>query len=264
MSAPFDIVVDASTPIAAAAIHDGHALRPEVARAIALDDAARRREEDPHTARWAAVAGTRLVGRRSRFEVDLNRPRDRAVYRVPDDAWGLDVWRAPPDDALVAGSLAVYDAFHAAAERALGELRDRWGRFVVLDLHSYNHRRDGADAPPADPAANPEVNVGTGTMDRARWGPLVDRFCDDLRRAGVDGRPLDVRENVKFRGGHFGAWVHGRFPESGCALAVEFRKDFMDEWTGAPDEARIAAVGQALAATLPGLRASLDALGPPR
>ena len=31
--------------------------------------------------------------RRSRFEVDLNRPREEAVYRVPEDCWGLDVWR---------------------------------------------------------------------------------------------------------------------------------------------------------------------------
>ena len=30
---------------------------------------------------------------RSRFEADLNRPRDRAVYLTPADAWGHQVWR---------------------------------------------------------------------------------------------------------------------------------------------------------------------------
>jgi N-formylglutamate amidohydrolase len=224
---------------------------------MALDAATRRREEDPFTARWTSVCGTRLVGCRSRFEVDLNRPRDRAVYRTPDDAWGLRVWREAPSAGLVAGSLAVYDAFHAAAADALAALRDRWGRFVVLDLHTYNHRRDGADAPPADPAGNPEVNVGTGSMDRARWAPVVERFVADLRGVDFLGRSLDVRENVRFRGGHFSQWVHERFPESGCALAIEFKKFFMDEWTGAPDAAQLAAIERALAATLPGLVAAL-------
>jgi cardiolipin synthase A/B len=46
---------------------------------------------DPFTAQLARVAPTRLIALRSRFEVDLNRPRERAVYRGPADAWGLEV-----------------------------------------------------------------------------------------------------------------------------------------------------------------------------
>ena len=71
-------------PIVATAIHDGHAVRPEVAELLALDSATRLREEDPFTGRLAAVAPTYLVALRSRFEIDLNRPRDQAVYRVCD------------------------------------------------------------------------------------------------------------------------------------------------------------------------------------
>ncbi len=66
--------------------------------------------------------------------------------------------------------------------------------------------------PPADEAENPQVNVGTGTMDRARWAPVVDRFIADLRAYDFPGGRLDVRENVKFRGGHFSRWVHETFP----------------------------------------------------
>jgi hypothetical protein len=41
-----------------------------------------------------------MITHRSRFEVDLNRPRREAVYRIPEDAWGLDIWRDEvlPDD----------------------------------------------------------------------------------------------------------------------------------------------------------------------
>ena len=260
MTPAFVVERSDEAPIAVAAIHDGHALRPEVAAAIALSDAERLREEDPFTARWTRLAPTRLIGRRSRFEVDLNRPRELAIYRVPDDAWGLTVWREPPPASLLRESLAIYDAFYAAAYEALSALRDRFGRFVVLDLHSYNHRRAGAHGPLADPATHPEVNVGTGIMDRSRWAPVVDRFLGDLGQANALGRPLDVRENVRFHGGHFANWVHRRFPESGCALAVEVRKFFMDEWTGRPDDEQIEAIGRALASTVPGLHASLRAV----
>jgi len=70
-------------PLIATAIHDGHALRDDIMRYMALSDAERLREEDPFTGRWTQLAPTRVVGTRSRFEVDLNRPREQAVYRTP-------------------------------------------------------------------------------------------------------------------------------------------------------------------------------------
>lgn len=244
-------------PIVATAIHDGHAVRPEVEAFFAIDEATRLREEDPFTGRVAMVAPTSLVALRSRFEIDLNRPRDRAVYRSLQDAFGLGVWREPPPDEVVARSLEEYDEFYRALEVVLRERERRHGRFVVLDIHSYNHRRRGPHAPPDDPALNPEINVGTGTVDRARWGPLVDRFCVDLRAGGPAGRELDVRENVRFRGAAMSAWIHRTFPESGCALALELKKTFMDEWTGEVDHVHLSALCRALASTFPGLVESL-------
>jgi N-formylglutamate deformylase len=248
-------------PVAAAAIHDGHALRADVRAAMALGDEERLREEDPFTALWAEVVETRLIGLRSRFEVDLNRPRERAVYQEPEDAWGLDVWRETPSPPMVAASLAQYDAFYAAAGEAFAHMRKRWGRFVVLDLHSYNHRRDGPTAPPADPATHPEVNIGTSNMDRRRWAPVVDRAIAHLRTVGFMGRTLDVRENVKFQGGHFPKWIHDAFPAHACAIAIEFRKSFMDEWTGTPDMTHVQAIRHVLACLVPELDRALQDMG---
>jgi len=250
-------LVDGEGPLVAAAIHDGHALRDEVATLMTLDDGGRLREEDPYTSLWTEVAPIRVVGLRSRFEVDLNRPRERAVYREPGDAWGLDIWESSPPDELVQRSLAEYDAFYSFMHGLLERTREKNGCFLVYDLHSYNHRRDGPDRLPADPAENPQVNVGTGTMDRERWGPIVDRFMGELRAHPFPGGPLDVRENVKFRGGNFARWVHQTFPADGCVLAIEFKKFFMDEWTGQPDQNTIAAIRDALAATTAGVRAEL-------
>jgi hypothetical protein len=247
-----------NTPLVAAAIHNGHAVRKEVANLLALDENSRLREEDPFTARWVTIADTQIVGLRSRFEVDLNRPREKAIYLTPKDAWGLPVWQRPPNAQILVRSLAQYDTFYAEVQKQFTDLAERFGRFVVFDLHSYNHRRAGPAGPPADPAGNPEVNLGTGTLDRERWGPLIDRFLADLRAFDFLGRRLDVRENVKFRGGQFSRWTHQTFPQSGCVLAIEFKKFFMDEWTGEPDELQLETIRQALQTTVPGVLEILE------
>ena len=133
---------------------------------------------------------------------------------------------------------------------------------MVLDMHSYNHRRDGQHAPPSPVVDNPEVNIGTGWLDRDRWGHVVDRFIEDLRRRVVADHHLDVRENVRFR---------GRPPDaSGCTSAttawgagspIELKKVFMDEWTGVADEDHLRQLTRAFADAVPVLLGEL-ACGP--
>jgi N-formylglutamate amidohydrolase len=238
-----------NSPIVAVAVHDGHWIRPELLGKVALGERDRLREEDPFTARWLGLSDTRIRVRRSRFEVDLNRPRAGAVYRTPSDAWGLSVWREALTPAELRASLAIYDAFYAALGELLTDVCQRHGGFVVYDLHSYNHRRGGPGGPAALQELTPEINVGTGSLDRSRWGHVAEGFIDRLRRYPFRGRHLDVRENVNFRGGELSRWVHRNFGESGCALAIEVKKFFMDEWTGEVDEALLAEVGAALAST---------------
>jgi N-formylglutamate amidohydrolase len=246
----------AGLPVLATAVHAGHELRPEVADRIALDEEARRREEDPCTDRIAHAAATTFVATRSRFEVDLNRTREAAVYERPEDAWGLRVWSAPQPDEVVERSRELHDEFYAALAETLDALQAS-GPFVVLDVHSYNHRR-GDQREPGPVEENPEINVGTRSLDRDRWAGLLERFMSDLSLTEVAGHRLDVRENVRFRGGHLSDWVNEQYRGSGCALAIECKKTFMDEWTGQVDLAHVDALGAALASSVPGLVAALD------
>jgi len=254
-------IIPGSGPIVATAIHNGHQVRPDAADLMLISEEERLREEDPFTAKWTAIADSQVIGFISRFEVDLNRPREKAVYIKPQDAWGLHIWKEEPGEKIIAASLAAYDAFYQETYRLLHSLQQRFGKFVVLDLHSYNHRREGAENLAADPHANPEVNIGTGTMARSRWAPLVERFVSDLGSYDYRSRRLDVRENIKFRGGQFSRWIHKTFPESACSLAIEFKKFFMDEWTGIADQADVEEIGLALLSTLPGIREMLKELG---
>lgn len=242
------IVRDHATAVITTALHAGHELRPDVAEICALDEATRLREEDPYTDEISDIGLSRLVARASRFQVDLNRARDEAVYAGPDQAWGLDVWHRPLPAEIVEESRREHDAFYEAAARLLDAAVMRHGGFVVLDVHSYNHRRSGPDAPPAPSLTDPEVNLGTGSLRRDAFGDVACTFVEVLAEQGYD-----VRENVKFRGGHFAQWVNERYDLVGCALAIEFKKTFMDEWTGIADRTRLACARDALALAARGI-----------
>lgn len=246
-------------PVVAVALHDGHDVREEVAALFAIAEADRWREEDPFTRAWTTVGDTQIVVRRSRFEYDLNRHRDKAIYLKPEEAWGLDIWRQKPTPEIVARSLAEYDDFYATVGQIFAELEQRYGRFVVFDLHTYNHRRMGPQALPADPKYNPEINIGTGKINRNRWASVLDQFKSDLQKFDFLGRRLDVRENINFRGGYFPYWVSQTFPDSACVLSLEVKKFFMDEWTNELNLTQLDAIRRAIQSTIPGI---LEALQP--
>ncbi len=247
-------------PVVATAIHAGHEVRRDLLPLLAIDESTRAREEDPYTDALLKVVPSWIAFRRSRFEVDLNRPREEAVYLAPEMAWGLQVWKKPLDETEIERSLEEYDRFYDELYQLLKKVERRHKCFVVFDLHSYNYRRRGPHEPPEDPARNPDVNVGTGSIDRERCGPVVERFINDLRNYDFLGHHLDVRENVKFKGRQLAQWIHEKFPDSACVLAIEFKKFFMDEWTGVADIDQVEEIRKALHATLPGMLEVLQAI----
>lgn len=249
-------VVAGDGPVIATAIHDGHAMRDSLQPWLAIGEEVRRREEDPMTGVLAEVGDVRIRVNTSRFEADLNRPRDKAVAREPAEVWGLQPWRGELPQAEIKRSLAYYDRFYALATRLIEERLQRWGSVLLVDIHSYNHRRDGADAPPAPQRDNPDIELGVTTLDPARWGSVKTRFADVLRDIRIDGRPADVRENVRFpTGGHFPEWVYATWGERVCTISPEFKKVYMDEWTARVDIA-------VLEAFRAGLRRAVDAVRP--
>ena len=253
MTTPLWSITTGDDAIVATAIHAGHSMRPDVQALTKLTHAERLREEDPFTDLWVDVAANSIVVDVSRFEVDLNRPRDKAVYVRPEDAWGLDLWKSEPSAEIIAGSLEIYDRFYAE----LGELCDRvvatHGHVVVLDIHSYNQRRGGPDAPVDDPELNPEINLGTDTIAPS-WSPVVAAFSATMAELPFYDDTLDVRANVKFKGGQMTRWVNERYNDSGCSIAVEMKKIFMDEWTGELDEGIAASIGTILRAATESIR----------
>lgn len=251
MKTPFFEIKHGNSPIVAAAIHNGHQISPYIEDIIALNDKERLREEDPYTSGWTSITDTAIVGNYSRFEVDLNRRKDKAVYQKPEDAWGLQVWKRPLPSDISEKGYTNYDKFYAEVKTALDKVFHKHQFFIVYDLHTYNYMRQGPDATPADPAENPEVNIGTGNLDRRVWGPVVDTLMKELRKFDFNGRHLDVRENVKFKGGYFSEWIFNEYANAACPIAIEFKKFFMNEWDGEADREQLKLIKEALEATVP-------------
>ena len=231
-------------PVMATAIHHGHELRPEIAREMAIADPDRLREEDPFTGDAVSGVPFHIVVHRSRFEFDLNRASDSAIYRTPEQSWGLRVWKSEQlEDSLVRASLAIHAEYYRMLGSLLDRLASRHWRFVVIDTHSYNHRRNGPESAPTPQQDAPDINIGTFSMPREEWGFLIDPLMEAMRGFDFNGRRLDVRENVAFQGrGEQTRFVHQHYPGRGCAIALEVKKFFMDEWTGQPYPDELAAL----------------------
>lgn len=251
-----------ASPVVGTAIHDGHALPPGFAEVMAVGDEARLREEDPHTEFFIRDLPNRIVVHHSRFAVDLNRARDLAMYLTREQSWGVQVFLQAPPDEVIRQAMRLHDGYYRELRAFLRRLEQRYGRFVVLDVHSYNHRRDGPDAPAASDELAPQINIGTFSMDRRRWAHVVDPLLEHLRAAEFRGQKMDVRENIAFQGrGEQTRFIHHEFPTSGCAIAIEFKKIFMNEWTGEVDPEALDALRAMVRSSLPLLEDILRSSG---
>lgn len=242
-----------SSPVITAAIHDGHDIRKELRPYLNLTEHDRMRQEDPYTGYLADISDSHIIVHTSRFEVDLNRTREKAVYRNPEDAWGMSVWKWDLPGEQIKKSLGIYDEFYKNVRSLIHHAIDRYGYFIILDLHSYNYRTENAYA--GYPSVlNPEVNLGTAFMTPA-WRTIAQIFTQSFSRHLVAGHHPEIREDIKSKGGEFSRWVNRNFGDFGCSLSVELKKNFMDEWTGRGDIYHLNEIKEALQATIPELLA---------
>jgi N-formylglutamate deformylase len=212
-------------------IHSGHRIRPQLLPYLKLSESERLLEEDPFTDEWVKISDNSIRVLPSRFEVDINRPRNKSIYMCPQDAWGLEVWTEKLPDEIVEKSLQVYDEIYTQFANYFDDLLAVHKYLIIYDLHTYNHRREGFDKY-ANPKENPEINIGTGNLNRGIWSGVVDDLIESINSYNFEGRYLSVGENIKFRGGHFGSWLVARYQDLVCPISIEVKKFFMNEWTG--------------------------------
>jgi N-formylglutamate deformylase len=232
MNSYWTYTIKNSSPILALSLHSGHQIPQWLENSMAITSDEMLREEDPFTDIFASVFDSHILCTLSRFALDLNRPIEKAVYLTPDMAWGLNVFNETPEQEKLKKLREIHTVFYDFVTELIQRMIEMHGVLVVLDIHSYNHRRKGPDAPVDNPADSPDINIGTATRKTNRWDDLIQSFMMSLGKSEIEGRLLDVRENVKFKGGYFAEYIHERFTDSVCVLSLEYKKTFMDEWSG--------------------------------
>lgn len=214
------------------AIHDGHHIHDTLLPSLQLDEAGRLREEDPYTGSMAELPINQFIANTSRFQLDINRKLQDAIYLRPEQAWGLQVWKEQPTAPLLAQLQQDYQDLYRQIDTWIQATIDKHGYFIVFDLHSYNAKRQGPDEV-VDTEANPQINLGTH-YNLPKWRPVIEQFMRSMGSQQILDQDIDIRENIKFKGGQLAQHLIGKYGQQGCVLSVEFRKDFMDEWTGIP------------------------------
>ena len=218
------------TMLIGVAPHWSHRIREDVAPKLAIDPTERLYEEDPHTERFLAPFATVLAPNQSRYEVDVNRPPDRALYVEPERAWGERVWAEPLDRYERERSLELWYEFHRFVDAAVEDAIERFGRALLFDLHSFNARPDAGPEQGEEP---PVINLGTAHLRTDEEGEaILDRIRGRLRGFTVAGETCSFGENAVFYGGYINRRLSRSHGPRCLTVSVEFRKVFMDERTG--------------------------------
>jgi hypothetical protein len=246
-------------PVITTAIHAGHSISREMLPWLEIGERDRLREEDPMTDYFLGVGDSMLRANQSRFECDFNRPREKAVSTDPEDQWGLKIWNSALPDEQIEKSMRLHDEFYAMIRNHCDAMIARFGRILLLDIHSYNHRRDGASAAAAPLAENPDIDLGATTMNHDVYGDLLARFAEELRSVPVCGQPPRVGVNIRWKdGGNFPEWLHSIYGDDACVITLEYKKSFMDEWTGQANILALQHLREGLARAVEHARQCLD------
>jgi hypothetical protein len=215
----FTLKIDKYVPYACGAVHDGHQFRRELWDNCLHTSYERWFEEDPCTKEFVKSHPIVIAGCDSRFEYDLNRDPDNAIY---EDAWGKKLWKEPLSDEMKAKSLAKHNAFYSVVYALIAKLEQKFGTIVVYDMHSYNWRRWDREVP--------VINLGTSNIDNGRFGPSVEEWRQSLSELEL---PYDIKatSNINdtfFGNGYFLKYITETFKNT-LVLATEFKKIYCDE-----------------------------------
>jgi len=216
------------------ALHAGNRVRSEMEEIMEVSREERFREEDPYTDRFVKDFPMQLIALDSRFEYDLNREMESAIYPFHKRKWGLQIWKRPltPDERKK--TLLKYREFHALLDMVINFILESCRMAILFDVHSFCYQRERRQEWWKD--EHPEVNLGTRSINRDYFAPRIEAFLEHISRTRVDGHRIRVAENAVFPGGYLTRKFARSHEKEVLVLAIEYKKIFMDEHTGQLEE----------------------------
>jgi hypothetical protein len=216
----FSLKISSYVHYVCAAIHDGHQFRKELWDKCLHSAYDRWYEEDPATKQMIASHPIVIAGRDSRFEYDLNRFPEEAVFET---AWGKKLWKTPLSAGEKQLSLKKHAAFYKVVKCLIEKLESLHGSCIVYDMHSYNWQRWDREVP--------TWNLGTKNIDGDRFGDLVEQWRHLLSTISFPYqiKPTADINNTFYGNGYFLRYITDNF-ENTLVLATEIAKVYCEEY----------------------------------
>ena len=215
----FTIKIDKYVHYACGAVHDGHQFRKELWDNCLHTAYERWFEEDPETKEMVKTHPIVIAGCDSRFEYDLNRAPDNAIY---EDAWGKQLWKKPLSKKMYDKSMQKHANFYKVVHALISKLEEKFGVCIVYDMHSYNWKRWTREVP--------TWNLGTSNVNNKRFGKEIESWRAILEKTPMpNGIVSTSKINDTFKGnGYFLKYITQNFNNT-LVLATEIAKVYCDE-----------------------------------
>jgi hypothetical protein len=218
----FTLKISEYAPYICGAVHDGHQFRKSLWENCLHTEYDRWYEEDPFTKEMIQSHPIVIAGCDSRFEYDLNRAPETAIYI---DAWGKTLWKSPLTEEEYNLSLQKHVGFYKVVQALIEKVESIYGKAIVFDMHSYNWKRWEREVP--------TWNLGTSNIDNDRFGVIANSWSNKLGSMQLpNGIKSTSKINDTFQGnGYFLKYISQNFNET-LVLATEIAKVYCDEYTG--------------------------------
>lgn len=215
----FTLKIEEYVPYVCGAVHDGHQFRKTLWDDCLHSEYDRWYEEDPCTKQFVNTHPIVIAGRDSRFEYDLNRDPENAIY---EDAWGKKLWKNKLSNSEKEISLKKHENFYKVVYTLINKLESIFNAVVVYDMHSYNWKRWEREVP--------VINLGTKNIDTERFSETVENWRQSLGQLKLPyGIESTSKINDTFEGnGYFLKFITKNFNNT-LVLATEFKKIYCDE-----------------------------------
>ncbi|MEW7292004.1 N-formylglutamate amidohydrolase [Aquimarina sp. 2304DJ70-9] len=215
----FTLKIDSYAHYICGAVHDGHQFRKELWDNCLHTEYDRWYEEDPATRQMVEHHPIVIAGCDSRFEYDLNRAPDVAIY---EDAWGKELWKKSLPSEIKDRSLEKHHNFYKVVYALVSKIESKYGAAIVYDMHSYNWRRWDRKVP--------VINLGTTNIDSSKYSTFVDSWSSTLSQIhlphGIE-TTSDIN-NTFYGNGYFLKYITQNFKNT-LVLATEFSKIYCNE-----------------------------------
>lgn len=218
----FTLKISEYAPYICGAVHDGEQFRKSLWENCLHTKYERWYEEDPCTKEMVQSHPIVIAGSDSRFEYDLNRGPENAIY---EDAWGKKLWKEPLSNDEKEHSLSKHNAFYQVTHALISKIEEKYSRAIVFDMHSYNWKRWDRKVP--------VWNLGTTRIDNERYGNIVESWRQRLSEMKLPNEieSTSAVNNTFYGKGYFLGYITQNFKNT-LVLATEIAKVYCDEYTG--------------------------------